>query len=270
MLSALILAALPITTPYQEVLPGAFGIVVAGQSNAAGAAPMLPEDLDPIPGIYALRKDGVLSLAVEPLDTKPNMGAGFGRPFAVRWMETHPEVTQVYIIHCGFAGTTIKQWQPALSGGIFEYCGALINGARNMGIPINAVLWHQGEQDAAVASTTAYYYSASLKRVIVGFRAILGNVPFVAGEIGRFLQPASFPARTVVVSATSSAIAQSQPAAFVLSTGLNHKGDRVHFDRPAQMTLGARYADALALLLPGNLTVSICDFAREPRACVPR
>jgi hypothetical protein len=247
MLGVLLLAAVPIPQPAQFVQPGAVAFVIAGQSNAAGASPRLPEDELEIPGIYAVRKDGRFWPAVEPLDTKPNSGSGFGRAFAVRFLERHPEVPQVFLVHCGFVRTAIRQWQRNEQP--FDHCVALINDARNAGLPIGGVLWHQGEQDAAVAATTQAAYALKLRDFITALRVETGPVPFLAGELGRFLPPGSYPARAVVVRATAIVVGATPASAFVSSLGLKDKGDRAHFDRDSQIELGRRFADALEPLL---------------------
>jgi hypothetical protein len=50
------------------------------------------------------------------------------------------------------------------------------------------------------------------------------------------------------VKATTSVLATTASSAYVLSDGLMHKGDRVHFDHASQIELGRRYAEALAML----------------------
>jgi hypothetical protein len=118
---------------------------------------------------------------------------------------------------------------------------------------LKGILWHQGEGDSG-AEDTARSYAARLSQMIADLRAELGagDVPFVAGKLGEFLAPQTKDGKPsfwpVVNEQIASLPSLSPRTAVVESTGLNHKGDVVHFDTPALREFGKRYAAAMQKL----------------------
>ena len=80
----------------------------------------------------------------------------------------------------------------------------------------------------------------------------VGEVPFVAGKLGEFLShqtKAGKPDFWPVVNEQLASLPALVPhTAVVESSGLSHKGDKVHFDTPSLRVLGDRYAEAMKKL----------------------
>lgn len=76
-----------------------------------------------------------------------------------------------------------------------------------------------------------------------------GDVPFVAGELGEFLERTNKEGRPSfwpVVNEQLATLPGLVPNADVVdSAGLKHKGDGVHFDTPSLREFGVRYATAM-------------------------
>jgi hypothetical protein len=90
--------------------------------------------------------------------------------------------------------------------------------------------------------------------MITDLRADLGagDVPFVAGKLGSFLatvdkkgKPSYWP---LVNEQLASIVPRLPKTAVVDSSGLQDKGDAVHFDTPSLREFGKRYAGAMQRL----------------------
>jgi hypothetical protein len=118
---------------------------------------------------------------------------------------------------------------------------------------LKGILWHQGESDSN--PDKCYSYKTKLEDLVQRVRKLAGNpdVPFVAGELGRFKiksnkkrysQQKPSPAE-VVMQSTKEVIKNDENAAFVKSRGLHHRGDQAHFNAKSYRILGKRYAKAM-------------------------
>lgn len=89
-------------------------------------------------------------------------------------------------------------------------------------------------------------YEPKLHDLIAGLRAELHApaVPFVAGQLGRFSDRPWNDFKTTVDRAHRELPRKVTHTAFVGSSGLKHKGDKVHFDADSSREFGQRYADA--------------------------
>jgi hypothetical protein len=252
--SALLLvigAALPIADPRAAIRPGAVAVVLAGQSNAAGRGDPVPAPELAVERALALRKDGAFYALADPLDTPGRTrlppGSSLAPTFAEALLASDRSVSQVLVIHCAEAESSIVEWAPA--GALYARCLRLARAAGGYGVPVRAILWHQGESDARTAAS-ADAYEGRLRSLIDGFRAELGPVPFVAGELLRNLSKPVYAWRSAVVVATRRATAELPACAYVTAEGLTDRGDQAHFDGTSQRALGRRYAAALAALRP--------------------
>jgi hypothetical protein len=109
---------------------------------------------------------------------------------------------------------------------------------------LKGILWHQGESDSK--ENQAELYEDRLVGLIHALRTDLGmaDVPFVVGTLGDYF--AEDEPKAHIVNAALRRIPQRvQRAACVESTGLGHKGDRLHFSAEAARELGRRYAQAM-------------------------
>jgi carbohydrate esterase-like sialic acid-specific acetylesterase len=118
---------------------------------------------------------------------------------------------------------------------------------------LKGVLWHQGEGDSG-SETTAKNYGERLAQMVRDLRAELNadEAPFVAGELGRYLQRESKdgkPSYWPLVNEQINSLPKLVPHTAVASPkDLKHKGDVVHFDSPTLREFGKRYATAMQAL----------------------
>jgi hypothetical protein len=226
--------------------------LLAGQSNMAGRGKVPQQDRQPHERVLALDEKGQWVPAIDPLHhDKPSAGVGLGRSFAIMVAEAHPDVT-IGLIPAAAGGSPIAAWQPE---GYHDqtkshpYDEALERTRRAMQQgTLKGILWHQGESDSH--ETTAKVYEQKLHELIARFREEFDNeeLPFVAGQMGRFDEQPWDHARKQVDAAHRQLVDNVPHTAFVSSDGLKHKGDQVHFDAASYRELGRRYAKAYLAL----------------------
>ena len=240
-------------------------VLLAGQSNMSGRGYLTPEDVAEIPGLTAIRRDFQWIPAVDPFNyDRLNMlgladakdpfevkglvmngakraGVGPGRTFG-KYMRRHFPDHEVGLIPASIGGTPIAAWLP---GGKDPYsnaypyddCLKLAREAMKSG-RIAAVLWHQGETDAANRTPD---YKEKLKAVVSNFRNDLGlaDVPFILGELGSFLDPA-WP--VAEYNRMIREVSMELPRmGWVKTADLTDRGDKLHFSAESQHELGRRY-----------------------------
>lgn len=231
--------------------------LLVGQSNMAGRGDIAPSDRQPHPRVLMLDRDGAWVPAIDPMhfDKPAVVGVGLGRSFALALTEADPAIT-IGLIPAAVGGSPIDTWQP----GVFypptqsHPWDDALRRAR-IALPagtLKGILWHQGESDAT--RELAPGYAAKLHALVARFRSALEapDVPFIAGQMGRFTVAPWDEFRTQVDRAHRELPAQVPHAAFVTSEGLDHRGDEVHFDAASYRTLGRRYAEAYLRLTAGR------------------
>jgi hypothetical protein len=109
---------------------------------------------------------------------------------------------------------------------------------------LKGILWHQGESDANAKQ--APLYAAKLHDLIARLRAELRapEVPFIAGQLGKFPDEPWNEFKVQVDRAHRELPMQVRGTAYVSAEGLQHKGDKLHFDADSYRILGRRYAEA--------------------------
>ena len=248
-------------------------VLLVGQSNMAGRGYAGPDDLVPLPREEYIRPDFKWVPAIEPItkdrpfigtfdsDGKkivspdpfetvlPNAqqkvcGVGLGRTFGKLLAEDNPDHT-VGLIPAAVGGTGIAAWLP---GGVddwddtnFPYDFAIQRAkeAQKSG-KIVAILWHQGETDAAKQTPD---YKQKLKTVVENFRRDLGDdsIPFFAGYLASFYKP-EIQDHAAIVDNAITELTKEIPGFYSVETkDLNHRGDNLHFDTESLHTLGERY-----------------------------
>lgn len=224
--------------------------VLAGQSNMAGRGKVAEVDRKPHPRVLVLDAEGRWRPAVDPLHfDKPRVvGVGLGKTFAETLAEADPEVT-IGLIPCAVGGSPIDTWKPKgyhaqTKSHPWDDCVKRVKRAMPDGT-LTAVLWHQGESDAKPDLAEAY--EAKLHDLIARFRKEFDapQLPFVAGQMGRFEERPWTTDRETVDAAHRNLPKSIERTAFVSSKGLSHKGDEVHFDAESYRELGRRFAKAL-------------------------
>ena len=222
--------------------------ILAGQSNMAGRGVITdvekPEGND---SVFMLTKDLHWVKAHHPLHfDKAIAGVGPGLAFGVAMVAAHPG-RRIGLIPCAVGGTPIEHWLPgaydsATKTHPYDDAVARINFAMQYGT-IKGIIWHQGEANSAPGQASKYL--VQLTELINRFRTLTNNpqLPFVAGELGRFL-------------ATSDNINQQLEllpkivahTAVASSDGLTDKGDQLHFNATSANELGKRYAAKMIAL----------------------
>jgi hypothetical protein len=231
--------------------------LLVGQSNMAGRGALAADNNTPHPRVLMLNKAGEWVPAVDPIhfDKPAAVGVGLGRTFAAEIANANPGVT-IGLIPCAVGGSPIDAWQP----GVFypptkshPWDDALRRAkhAQQSGT-LKGILWHQGESDAkaGLAST----YQGKLHDLIARFRSELRapEVPFIAGQLGRFADSPWSEFKDQVDQVHRNLARNVPHTAFVSADGLNHKGDKAHFDTDSYREFGRRYAKAYLELARGK------------------
>lgn len=233
----------PVSSP--SAAPEVFLLV--GQSNMAGRGRVEDEDRRPVPGVLVLDRNGAWAGQGEPIHfDKESAGVGPGFTFGGRVARHLPGVA-VGLVPCAVGGTPIARWLPGAD--LYQAAVARARVALRDG-RLRGILWHQGETDA-LEEGSARAYAGNLVAVVEGLRRDLDapRVPFVVGELGRFLLHENVPGHPAPHARVVNEQIHRLPAlvpetAVVSSEGLNHLGDGLHFDRAAQRIMGARYFEA--------------------------
>ena len=222
--------------------------LLVGQSNMAGRGTLEEQDRTPHSRVLMLNKEGQWVKAVDPLHfDKPAAGVGLGKTFGQILADANSEVT-IGLIPCAVGGSPIDAWRPGefyapTNSHPWDDAMHRAKIALQAG-ELKGILWHQGESDAKPG--LAESYADKLDDLIARLRQQLDvpNVPFVAGQMGRFEDQPWDDARKLVDSAQRELPQRVEQTAFVSAEGLKHKGDKVHFDAASYRELGKRYAAA--------------------------
>jgi carbohydrate esterase-like sialic acid-specific acetylesterase len=222
--------------------------LLVGQSNMAGRGVVEEQDKAVNPQVLMLSKEGQWVPAVDPLHfDKPTAGVGVGKTFGQMIAEANPGVT-IGLIPCAVGGSPIDAWKP----GVFypatkSYPWDDMVKRVELALPagtLKGILWHQGEADSTPELAPAY--AAKLSDLVKRLRELvkLPDVPFIAGQMGKFDGIPWTEGKAVVDQAQRDLPKEVPHTAFVTAEGLHHKGDKVHFDSAAYRELGKRYATA--------------------------
>jgi hypothetical protein len=174
-------------------------------------------------------------------------GVGLGKIFGQIIAEANPGVT-IGLIPCAVGGSPIDAWKPgvfypATKSYPWDDMAKRAAVARPAGT-LKGILWHQGEADSL--PEFAPTYELKLHDLVVRLRKELNapEVPFIAGQMGKFDDVPWTPEKVVVDQAHQDLAKKVPRAAFVSAEGLKHKGDKIHFDSASFRELGKRYAEA--------------------------
>jgi hypothetical protein len=231
--------------------------LLVGQSNMAGRGKVTPADKKPHPRVLMLTKAGKWTPAIDPLHfDKPGMvGVGIGKTFGSLVAEANPGIT-IGLIPCAHGGSPISSWQPGqyykpTRGHPWDDAIKRARLAMKAGA-LKGILWHQGESDSKKG--LAEVYEKKLHDLVSSFRRELDvpQVPFVAGQMGIFKERPWNDAKKLVDQAHRELPIKLKRAGFVDAKGLEHKGDKVHFDASSYRELGRRYAKAFFELTSGE------------------
>ena len=262
---------------YGQESPDKLLVLLVGQSNMAGRGYAGEDDLTLIPNLLMIRPDFRWQPAVDPVtrdryvvglfdSAKKKIklkdpygivlpgkgekicGVGMGRTFGKLLLAANPGKT-VGLIPCAVGGTSVLAWTPGAvdpsDKTIYPYDQAIAKAreAQKSG-KIVAILWHQGESDAARHTPE---YREKLQTIIANFRRDLNlgaEVPFIAGEIVDF-NPEKNQGSYEIINQALAEIAQADSSfRLVKLQGMHHRGDKLHFDTASYHEMGKRYFDA--------------------------
>lgn len=215
--------------------------LLIGQSNMAGRGVVDAESKIIHPQILMLNSLKEWEPATDPMHfDKPIAGVGPGISFAKTMLGNDTKI-KIGLIPAAWGGSPIKVWEPGatyLNAHPYDDAVARVKLAMQKGV-LKGILWHQGESDNDSARVELYLNK--LQILIERLRTDLQspNLPFVAGEIGRFNKTDFI---NNVINQLPSVVKNT---AVVSAKGLNDKGDQLHFDAAAARELGKRYAIAM-------------------------
>ena len=224
--------------------------LLMGQSNMAGRDTHdLAEQKDE-PRILAFNAEGQWVVARDPIHAKQGRvepGVGPGISFASEMLKSAPG-TSIGLVPCAVGGTPLSRWVKC--GDLYEAAVKRAKAAAKDG-EIKGVLWHQGETDC-VKKEDAESYEKRLAKMIQDLRSDLGqaDLPVVVGQLGDFLAltPEKYPQLETVRGAIKHIPAVVPHSGYADSKGLEHKGDKLHFNADAARELGSRFAKAMTEL----------------------
>ncbi|MBN8422851.1 MAG: sialate O-acetylesterase [Verrucomicrobia bacterium] len=222
--------------------------LLVGQSNMAGRGVVEAQDKEVNPRVLMLSKEGKWVAAVDPMHfDKAAAGVGLGKTFGQIIAEANPGVT-IGLIPCAVGGSPIDAWKPGVfypptKSHPWDDMVKRVELALPAGT-LKGILWHQGESDSTAVLAPAY--AEKLQDLVKRLRELVKapEVPLIAGQMGVFDGVPWSPEKKVVNQAHRDLPKQVPHTAFVTAEGLNHKGDKVHFDSAAYRELGRRYAKA--------------------------
>lgn len=221
--------------------------ILMGQSNMAGRGKLASQELAPSEKLLMLTEDLQWVPAKNPVHfDKPKM-AGVGPGLSFGELMQKAAHKKVGLVPTAVGGTSIDVWVP---GGFdevtkkhpYDDAEKRILQAMKQGT-VKGVIWHQGEADSDPGS--AALYLSKLQQLIARVRTLTKkpNLPFVAGELGRFKKNAAN-----INQELAKLPALVSYTAIVTSEGLDHKGDQLHFDAASANLLGKRYAEQMIRL----------------------
>ncbi len=220
--------------------------VLAGQSNMAGRGLVEPQDTIADPRILTINQNDEVVLAKEPLHyyEPPRTGLDCGMSFARTLIKSVPKNVSLLIVPIAVGGSSIQQW---LGDSTWHDIKLLSNAKEKMAVAkkfgiYKGILWHQGESNANERDIPQH--TSRLTALADSLRRIAGvkDLPFVVGELGSFSNnPEMFSRINERLQAFTKT---DRHSALITTSDLPHKGDNLHFDGPAQRTMGERFAKA--------------------------
>ena len=223
--------------------------LLIGQSNMAGRGEITGKyKTEGSDSVFMLSKDDLWTKAVHPLHfDKPLIaGVGPGLRFGLEMAKTTHH--KIGLIPCAVGGTSIDAWVPdgydkatnthPYDDAVKRLRLALLSGN------LKGIIWLQGESDSDPVK--AKDYLPKLTVLIQRLRSLASDkdLPFVAGEIGRFKEQYGN------INSQLKALAITVPyTTVVTSENLADKGDSIHFDAPSADEYGKRFAEGMKSLL---------------------
>ena len=234
-------------------------IIQAGQSNAEGYGFGPVEDpYQPDGRVWYMNENDTISLAVEKVAFN-GIQANFGLPVAREYIRAGKlaEGRKLLILRAAAGGTAFLDHRWGLTDDLYLHMMEMIRTALALN-PENrlvALLWHQGETDAAHNATFEGHYnhlSALLRSVRDTFS--VPDLPFVAGDFVPQWKEANLQIASPVSEAVRAVCADLGYGGFAETEDLKSNAqdidehplgwgdtDNIHFSRRSIYKLGQRY-----------------------------
>lgn len=251
--------------------------LLGGQSNMSGLG--ITNDLPTSPINYQLPQNNIpffyadYEQNIQPLTTlRPGSGwqnavgceVSFGRTIAL----LDPSSNYAIIKHAEAATALYNDWSPNTNLSYSRFRNTVTQGiaalqAAGHTVEIVGMLWIQGESDALEAQQDNYQanFTAFLADIRIRYGA---NLPILTAEINRTT------AALITVNNAQIAVANNDPLTTFIPTADLTFRDAYHFDTPALITIGERFANTFHNLnstTPGNdlpiTGVSIADHSSQ-------
>ncbi len=222
--------------------------LLIGQSNMAGRGLITDQYVGKEnPSVLMLSKNNQWIPAHHPLHfDKPSVaGVGPGLTFGKAMAAANP-THLIGLIPCAVGGTSINTWVPggydsATKTHPYDDMLLRLRAAMQSGT-LKGICWLQGESDSSPEKAEGYL--AKLSILIERLRKEAGvNVPFVAGQLGRYKK--QYKTINRQLKRLPSTVANTAVAS---SKGLVHKGDNTHFDSAPAEKMGSRMAKKMRQL----------------------
>lgn len=256
-------------------------VLLAGQSNMAGRGPIEgARPADPaapaglpvmswastgrwVPAEHPLHYDNLDKVGVGP-------GLAFGRAVAAAPLllaggssggaaQDLPSPSAVGLVPTAAGGSSLDAWRGAsvegssgvgadgwLAKALSRADEALA--ASPPGSRVACILWHQGESDSG-SEDLVTSYAARFEGLAKELRRVFGPVPLLIGGLAPWLADCPktplWRQTDAVLQGLAASGSEADPRAYVDVSGLDHRGDSLHFDGPSAEMLGDRYAGAL-------------------------
>ena len=244
-------------------------LIQAGQSNAEGSGlgsvddPYVPDGR-----VWYMNQNGTITLAVEEVwynDVRSNYALPFAREYIRAGMLA--EGRHLLILRCGVGGTGFWNGRWSMDGDLYGQMMDMIRTALSLN-PENrlvALLWHQGEAEAANTRSYAEYYGY-LSDLLVSVRTAFSapELPFVAGDFVHDWKNQNIEGCIPVIEATRAVCRDLGHSGFAETDGLlsnrqeldHHpmgwwESDPIHFSRKALYELGRRYFGEFERIVKG-------------------
>ena len=240
-------------------------LLQAGQSNAEGYgfgatdAPWTPDER-----VWYLNEDLTVSRAIEPAEGN-DVRSNFTLAFARRYLNAGllAEGRALLIVRAAVGGTGFLDGHWGLHDDLYLRMLDMTKTALELNAEnrLVALLWHQGENDAAAGASYETHYR-NLSALVRGVRETFGTpaLPFIAGDFVQHWKGENAGLCAPVVEAIRAVCRNCSPAAFVETDGLlsnlqfsSHHPfgweDNIHFCRRSVYELGERYFRAFAALM---------------------
>ena len=206
---------------------------------------------------------GPLMLAEHPLSNRwrdtasppPEDAVGPGLAYAKALLADLPSDEGVLLVPCAQGATYAEPttplspditWSPNPGGGrsnvAYTDAVARMNYARSLGHRLHSGYLNICSNDATVTGMSQATAAANIDAIVNGLRSSIsgaGDLPFVVGQIGRFLDPGTYPSATNINAAIADTPNRLAHTAYLSSLGYTDGGDGLHFDAASQRAIGA-------------------------------